>query len=151
MIPNTGLLGLLNDTTHSFMEILDANLARIHMPTKLVEHYEVVRIVKPHIFAVALSRREDLGPQALTRGGFQRMTDYPIKVTTSVFELEGVIEWAGRFDFSVIMVEGQRMFVPLFNAQLTAVLIPALKVEAPALMFNREQIDLMALSGQRIT
>ena len=39
MVPNTGILGLVNDPTTSFMEILDARLARAHMPSKLVDHY----------------------------------------------------------------------------------------------------------------
>jgi hypothetical protein len=150
MVPSTGVLGLMNDPTNSFMEVLDATLARVHMPTKLVEHYEVVRLVKAQIFAVALNRREDLGPQALARGGYIRLTEFPIKVTTPVFELEGVLEWPGRFDFSAIMVEGHSGFIPVYNARLTAVLIPALKVEAPALLFNRTQVDLMALSNQKV-
>jgi hypothetical protein len=36
MVPRTGLMGLMNDVTTHFMEVLDAKLARLHMPTKLV-------------------------------------------------------------------------------------------------------------------
>jgi hypothetical protein len=125
-------------------------LARLHMPTKLVDHFEVVRLVKTQVFAVCLSRREDLGPQALTRGGYVRVTDYPIRVTSQVFELEGNLEWAGRFDFSTIMVEGTREFVPLYAGMLTAILIPTLKIESAALLFNRRHVDLLALKNQRI-
>jgi hypothetical protein len=32
---------------------------------------------------------------------------------------------------------------------LSAILIPNLKVESPALLFNREKVDLLALLGQR--
>lgn len=150
MVPNTGILGLVNDPTTSFMEILDARLARAHMPSKLVDHYEVVRIVKSQIFAIALARREDLGPQALARGGYVRLTEYPMRITTPVYELDGTLEWAGRFDFSTIMVEGSRGFVPIYNATLTAILIPALRVESPAVLFNRAQVDLLALKNQRL-
>ncbi len=48
------------------------------------------------------------------------------------------------------MIEGTRDFVPIYNSALTAVLIPALKVESPALLFNRRQVDLLALDSQRI-
>jgi hypothetical protein len=150
MVPNTGILGLVNDPTTAFMEILDARLARAHMPSKLVEHYEVVRIVKSQIFAIAMARREDLGPQALARGGYVRLTEYPMRINTPVYELDGVLEWAGRFDFSTIMVEGTRDFVPIYNATLTAILIPALKVDSPAILFNRTKVDLLALRNQRL-
>jgi hypothetical protein len=150
LVPSSGIMGLMNDTTNSFTEILDAKLARLHMPTKLVDHFEVVRLVKAQVFAVCLSRREDLGPQALTRGGYVRVTDYPIRVTSQVFELEGNLEWAGRFDFSTIMVEGTREFVPLYAGTLTAILIPTLKIESAALLFNRRHVDLLALKNQRI-
>jgi hypothetical protein len=150
MVPNTGLMGLINDTTNSFMEILDARLARAHMPSKLVDHYEVVRLVKSQVFAIALTRREDLGPQALARGGYVRLNEYQVRITTPVYELLGNLEWAGRFEFSTIMVEGSREFVPLYSATLTAILIPSLKVESQAVMFNRRQVDLLALNSQRI-
>lgn len=150
MVPNTGLMGLINDQMYSSMEIVDARLARVHMPSKLVDHYEVVRIVKSQIFAIALTRREDIGPQALARGGYVRLSEYPVRIATPVYELQGLLEWAGRFDFSTIMVEGSRDFVPIYDAMLTAVLIPALKVESPAVLFNRRQVDLLALNNQRI-
>ena len=150
MVPNTGLMGLINDTTHSFMEILDARLARAHMPSKLVDHYEVVRVVKSQIFAIALTRREDMGPQALARGGYVRLNEYMVRITTPVYELMGTLEWAGRFEFSTIMIEGSREFVPIYNAMITAILIPSLKVESPAVLFNRRQVDLLALNSQRI-
>ena len=120
------------------------------MPSKLVDHYEVVRLVKAQVFAVALSRREDMGPQALARGGYVRMNEYPVRIATPIYELLGTLEWAGRFDFSAILTEGSRDFVPLYAARLTAVLIPALKVDSPALLFNRRQMDLLALNSQRI-
>jgi hypothetical protein len=150
MVPNTGLMGLINDPTSSTMEVVDAHLARVPMPSKLVDHYEVVRLVKAQVFAVALSRREDMGPQALARGGYVRMNEYPVRIATPIYELLGTLEWAGRFDFSAILTEGSRDFVPLYAARLTAVLIPALKVDSPALLFNRRQMDLLALNSQRI-
>jgi hypothetical protein len=150
MVPASGIMGLLNDATNAFMEILDAKLARLHMPTKLVDHFEVVRLVKAQVFAVCLARREDMGPQAITRGGYVRVSEFPVRVTSQVFEVEGTLEWAGRFDFSTIMVEGTREFVPLYGGTLTAILIPTLKIESPALLFNRRQVDLLALKEQKI-
>jgi hypothetical protein len=149
MVPTTGVVGMMNDTTTSFMEVLDAKLARLHMPTKLVGEYKVVDLVKNNVFAVCLTRREDVGPQALARGGYQNLIKYPIRVTTQVYELEGTFEWTGRFDFATVMVEGTRDFIPLYNATLRAILIPLLKIESPAILFNRTQVDILALASDK--
>ncbi len=145
MVPNSGMVGMLNDTTTSFMEVLEAKLARVHMPTKLAGEYSIIDVVKTNVFAVCLTKREDVGPQAVARGGYQNMIKYKVRLTTQVYEVEGMMEWAGRFDFATIMVEGIRDFVPLYDATLTAILIPLLRIESPAILFNRKQVDLLAL------
>ncbi|MBI5841721.1 MAG: hypothetical protein HZB19_16645 [Chloroflexi bacterium] len=150
MITSTGAMGMLNDSTHSSMEVHDARLARLHMPTKLVDHFEMVRMMKQHIYAVCMGRREDLGPHALVRAGYANITEYPVRVTTQMFEIEGILELPGRFDFPALMSEGSREFIPIFNATLTAILIPNLRVESPGMLINRRQIDLIALLNQRV-
>jgi hypothetical protein len=144
MVPNTGVVGMLNNSTTSFLEVKDAKLARIHMATKLVGEYESIVLVKTNLFAVCMTRREDLGPQALIRGGYQTLAKYSIRVTTQVYELEGTLEWSGRFDFATVMMEGNRDFIPLYNATLTAILTPHLRIESPAILFNRQHVDLLA-------
>jgi hypothetical protein len=143
-VPHSGMLGLMNDTTSSFMEVQEVKLARTHMPTKLVDEYEMIDVVKSNIFAVCLTRREDVGPAALARGGYSKLNHYTIKVTSSVYELDGILDWAGRFDFAAIMVEGIRDFVPVFDTVLTAILIQNFRIESPAVLFNRRQVDLLA-------
>jgi len=149
MISTNGIMGVLNDTTKSHLEIQDARLARIHMPTKLVDHFEVVRLVKAQVFAVCAARREDLGPTAVVRGGYSNMANIPARLTTSVYEIEGKMEVVGRFDFVTLISDKTRNFIPLFDATLTAILIPNLKVESPGILFNREKIDMLALLNQR--
>ena len=149
MVPNTGVVGMMNDSTTSFMEVMDAKLARIHMPTKLVAEYKMVDLVKSNIFAVCLPRREDVGPHALARGGYKNLVEYSIRITSLVYELEGKMEWAGRFDFATIMVEGVRDFVPLYDAKVTAILTPQLRIESPAILFNRKLVDLLGLVSEK--
>jgi hypothetical protein len=145
-----GAMGFLNDHTHSTLETHDARMARLHMPTKLVDHFELVRIMKRQIHAVCLSRREDLGPQAIVRGGFTSVTEYSIRLTTSVFEIDGTMELPGRFDFAGLVSDGTREFIPVFNATLTAILIPTLRVQSAGILVNRKLIDLVALLNQRV-
>ena len=150
MVSSHGAMGMLNDPTHSAMEVNDARLARLHMPTKLVDHFELVRMMKKHVYAVCLARREDLGPQGIVRGGFTNVIEYPIRITTQMFEIEGIMELPGRFDFTSLITEGTREFLPVFNATLTGILIPNLRVESAGMLVNRNQIDLMALLNQRV-
>lgn len=149
MIATNGIMGVLNDTTKSHLEIHDARLARIHMPTKLVDHFEIVRLIKKQVIAVCSARREDLGPAGIVRGGYSNVTPLPARLATSTFEIEGKLEVAGRFDFVTLISDKTRNFIPIFDATLTAILIPNLKVESPGILFNREQIDMVALLGQR--
>ena len=88
--------------------------------------------------------------QALVRGGFANMVEYPIRITTQMFEIEGIMELSGRFDFAGLMMDGSREFIPIFNATLTGILIPNLRVESGGMLINRRQIDLIALLNQRI-
>ena len=149
MVASGGLMGIMNDITKSHLEIHDARLARIHMPTKLVDHFEVIRLVKSHIFAMCAARREDLGPTSMIRGGYSNVATLGARMTTNVYEIEGKLEVAGRFDFSALISDTTRNFMPVFEATLSAILIPNLRVESPAVLFNREHVDMVALLNQR--
>ena len=150
MVTSTGAMGLLNDSTRSALELHDARLARLQMPTKLVDHFEMTRMMKVHVFAICMARREDLGPQALVRGGYTSVVEYPMRLTSQMFEIEGILELPGRFDFTALITDGTREFIPIFNATLTGILIPNLRIESGGMLINRRQIDLIALLNQRI-
>jgi hypothetical protein len=149
MVSANGIMGILNDTTKSHVELHDARIARIHMPTKLVDHYEVVRLVKAQINVACAARREDLGPTGIVRGGYSNITELPARIATNVFEIEGKLQVAGRFDFVTMIADKTRNFIPMFDAILTAILLPNLKVESPGILFNREKIDMLAFLNQR--
>jgi len=150
MVSSNGVMGMVNDISHSSIDVSDSRLARLHMPTKLVDHFELVRMMKKQIHMICLNRREDLGPSALVRGGYNKFIEYPVRMTTQMFEIDGVMELPGRFDFTSMMAEGSREFIPIFNAVVTAILIPNLRVEGAAVLINRGKVDLVALLNQRI-
>lgn len=149
MVSTNGIMGVLNDSTKSHLEIHDARIARIHMPTKLVDHYEVVRLVKSQVNVACAARREDLGPTGIVRGGYSNVTELQARIATSVFEIEGKLQVAGRFDFVTMIADRSRNFIPMFDATLTAILLPNLKVESPGILLNREKIDMLAFLNQR--
>jgi len=149
MVSTNGIMGTMNDSTKSHLEIHDARLARIHMPTKLVDHFEIVRLVKSKVVIVCAARREDLGPTNVVRGGYSNIVESPVRLATDVFEIEGKLQTAGRFDFVALIANTSRNFIPMFDATLTAILLPNLKVESPGILFNREKIDLLAFLSNR--
>jgi hypothetical protein len=149
MVSTNGIMGVLNDINKSHLEVHDARLARVHMPTKLVDHFEVVRLVKTQVFAICAARREDLGPSGIQRGGYSNISALPARLTTQVYEIEGKIEVAGRFDFASLIADKTRNFIPMYEATLTAILIPNIKAESPGVLINREKVDILALLNQR--
>ena len=149
MVSTNGMMGVLNDINKSFLEIHDARMARLHMPSKLADHFEMIRVVKSQIFAICVARREDLGPTNIVRGGYSHVAEMPVHLATSVYEFDGKLEVAGRFDFAVMIADKTRNFIPLYGARLAAILIPSLQVESPALVFNREKVDILGLHNQR--
>jgi hypothetical protein len=48
-----------------------------------------------------------------------------------------------------MITDKSRNFIPVYEAVLTAILIPNLKSESPGILINREKVDLLALLGQR--
>jgi hypothetical protein len=149
MVSTNGIMGVLNDSTKSHLEIHDARLARIHMPTKLADHFEIVRLVKTQVFAICAARREDLGPSGMQRSGYTNVTPMAARLTTQVYEIEGKIEVAGRFDFAAMIADKTRNFIPVYESVLTAILIPNLKAESACTLINREKVDILALLSQR--
>lgn len=115
------------------------------MPDKLVNQVGILRLVKAQIHIIGLERRKDIGPQALARGGFERIQDYQISVTDSTYEYEGTLEWPGRFDFSAVMSEGTRNFIPLYDVRVRGVLLPNMKIKSPAMLFNRGKVDTLSI------
>lgn len=139
-VTSTGLVGLMNDPTTSFLNVLNATTARIHMPSKAVGTHKLIRLVRDQVFVVGVAKRNLLGPLTLQRGGYTQIETYPVFLTTPVYEVRGTLEWTGRFDFPAVMVEGTRDFIPLLDATVNAIVLPNFVMQAAALLFNRRQV-----------
>lgn len=144
-VTHTGMIGVLNDRTTSVMQVREASLARLDSPTKLADRFRMMRVVKTRVYAVCLGRKEDVGSAAWARGGYGYQHDYPMRIVSPVFELDGIFKWSERFDLHAIMVEGTRDFLPLYDAEVRTVLLPNFRMETPAVMFNRTCMDAVAL------
>jgi hypothetical protein len=140
-VSGAGLVGLVNDPTDSFIELEDASLVRLHRPQEIVAEFTIWSMVKARIIALLCERTSDLGRITVVRAGFTRQISYRIWASLLGFEMFGVLESPGKFDFSSQMFQGTRQFTPLFNATLIPVFFPQLVTRSPAILFNRQMIE----------
>lgn len=147
----SGLLGMLTDTTSSFLEINDASIAPIQKPSSVMNYASQLYMVRSEVAAVCLSKREYMGLQGVMKGGFQRLFPYPVQITTRTYEIKGTLEWSGRFEFSALITEGTSNFFIIYDATLTAPLYPELKLETPIILLNRGFLESMIVNKKSPT
>jgi hypothetical protein len=140
-VTSAGLIGVLSDPTDSYIELENVSMVRIHRPQEVVAQFSVYGMVKSRIHAVLCEKTADLGRITIARAGFQRLISYRIWVSLHGFEMFGILESPGKFDFSAQMFQGNRQFTSLFNATLIPVFFPQLVTRAPALLFNRQMVE----------
>jgi hypothetical protein len=127
------------------VEVEGAHLNRLHQPGRLAARFPGMWLVKRDIVAVVLSSRAELGPMSMTRGGFTTTVPHWIHLMLGGYELRGLFEAPGKFDAGTAFFQGDRSFIPLYSAELTAILFQNVAARSPALLFNRDMLDSMAL------
>jgi hypothetical protein len=147
-VTHTGIIGMLTDQTTSVIEINDASITRIHKPDKVINYASEMWLVKRQILAVCLTKREFVTSQL--RPQFSRPYPYNVEITTPVYEIKGVLEWPGRFKFSSLLSEGSTFFM-LQDAQIDAILFPALHIASPYMMVNRDYMDSLLIVKKKTT
>ncbi len=140
-VSSSGVIGVLNDTSGSSIEVVEVWLARLHRPAETVARFESWDAVKSQLVAVLLEQRSDLGPPSVARGGFGRLVSYRVWAGLKGFEMFGVMESPGKFNFAETIFQGHRDFIPLYNATLIPVFFPQLVSRAPVLLFNRQMVE----------
>src|SRR5258708_9867858 len=102
----SGLFGLLNDSNTSLIDLEDAYYSRLTQPAKIVSHLDSAHLAKNNLTLIVLSRREDLGPQRLARGGYSRLLALPVLITTATFEVQGSLDLAPKFYPPQLLIAG---------------------------------------------
>jgi hypothetical protein len=146
MIPHTGLLSTLSDTSGSTLDINDTQLSWLYIPNKTTIKISNARIIKNHIIAACVNRREDLG--SLPLGAYTVCQPYRVCMITSQFELEATLEWPGWFDFSVLMGKNIGEFIPIYQVIFNVILAPKVIIKSPAALINRRFIELMTFANR---
>jgi hypothetical protein len=141
----TGILSYLNIPTTSFLEIEGAHLMRLHQPGRLVARHPSLWLVKKEIVTIMLSSRAELGPTAYVRGGYSTVVPHWVRIVMGGYELRGFLETPGKFNFGALMFEGDNIFIPLYQAELGAILFPTVRGDSPAMAINRNMVDAIGL------
>jgi hypothetical protein len=139
------MFNFMNVPTQSHIEIEGAHLNRLHQPGKLVARYPKLWLVKREIVTMLLGGRAEIGPISGARRGYATTVSNRVHLSLGGYELIGRIETAGAFRFSAVMYEGASLFSPLYDAELVATLYPKVRANAPAVLFNRDMVEYMAL------
>ena len=147
----SGLVGMLTDTTSSFLEINDASIAPIQKPSSVMNYATQLYLVRSEIAAVCLSKRDYMGLQGVMKGGFQRLFPYPVQISTRTYDISGTLEWSGRFEFSALLTEGTSNFIIIYDATLTAPLYPDVKIETPVILVNRGFLESLIVTRKSPT
>jgi len=142
----SGLVGMLTDTTNSFLEVNEASIAPIYKPSSVMNYATQLYMVRSEIAAVCLSKREYMGMQGVMKGGFQRLIPYSVQISTRTYDLSGTLEWSGRFEFSALLTEGTSNFFMVYDAVLTAPLYPEVKIESPVILLNRNYLETLIVT-----
>lgn len=137
----SGLVGMLTDTTNSFLEVNEASIAPIYKPSSVMNYASQLLMVRSEISAVCLSKRDYMGLQGMMKSGYQRLIPYPVQISTRTYDLTGTIEWSGRFEFSALISEGTSSFFMVYDGVITAPLYPELRIEAPVIILNRNYLE----------
>jgi hypothetical protein len=147
----SGLMGMLTDTTNSVLEINDASIAPIHKPSNVINYTPQLYVVRAEVSAVCVNKREFMGLQGVMRGGFQRLIPYQVYISTRQYDIFGTLEWPGRFEFPALIAEGTSIFITIYDATLTAALFPELKIESPVILLNRDFLQTLIVSKKTPT
>jgi len=141
-----GLIGLLNDSTSSLIEVQNTYVSRLQEPTKIVANAEVATLSKANLTLVILSRREDIGPlgAAPAGTGYTRLVSSPVLVTTPTFEVRGYVETLGKPDPVALLVAGPNKVMLLYKATVVATLYVDIPYSGEAVLINRTQVQALA-------
>ncbi len=142
----SGLVGMLADTTNSILEMSDASITPVLKPSSVLNYAVQMYLVRSQVAVVCLNKREYLGPQGVIKSGFQRPVPYPVRISTRSYDISGTLEWSGRFEFSALMASGTNDFITIFDASLSAPLCPELMLTPAAMLINRTFIESLIIT-----
>jgi hypothetical protein len=140
-----GLFAFVNRPTESSLEIEAVHIHALHQLPEEAETLPSLWMVKAEIAVIAVGSRMEIGSTGGARGGYTKPFPHRVRVLLTGYELQGLIESAGKLDFSGLILEGERLFVAAYESQLRAVLFPRVQLAAGGVLFNRRMVQAISL------
>jgi hypothetical protein len=142
----TGLIGVLNNVHASLVDVEAAYVSRLQDPAKIVGNFEIGSLNKSNVVLAIVAKKESLGPQAFSSGGYKQLLPCPVIVTTAAFEIRGEVEVPGKLDANALLMgQGGGKFMPLFRAKIVAThYSEAPALAADAMLINRTLVSAFA-------
>jgi hypothetical protein len=140
----SGLIVLLNDVNTSLIDLEDAYYSRLTQPAKIVSHLDTAHLVKNNLTLVVLSRREDLGPEGLARGGYSRLVPVPVLITTATFEIQGSIDVVTKLDPAQLLMGGTGRFLNVYSASALMAASPETVFSGAVILVSRTAVEMVA-------
>lgn len=141
---NMGTIGLLNDINTSVFPAEDAYISRLAEPAKILEHHATLYVAKATLSLVFISRREELGPVGLARGGYTHILTFPVLITIPAFEIHCQLEQPGKLDVAALLGIGTGNFIATYKATVVTAAYPEAPFTSEVLIINRNSIALIA-------
>jgi hypothetical protein len=117
----------------------------------VVNYAAQLYMVRSEIAVVSLRKRDYMGLQGVMKSGYQRLIPYPVQISTRTYDVTGMIEWSGRFEFSALITEGTSYFIIVYDATLTAPRYPEIKIESPVMLLNRSFLETLIVNKKSPT
>lgn len=140
-----GLFAFVNRPTESSIEIEAARVHALHQLPEEAESFPSLWMVKAEIAVMAVGSRGEIGSTGGARGGYTKPFPHRVRILLTGYELRALVESAGKLDFSSLVLEGERLFVPAFEAELRAVLFPRVQLAAGGVLFNRRMVQAISV------
>lgn len=149
-IRSTGLWAVIHDKTTDYLEMIEAKVASLAQPRTLTAVYHTLSIAKVGIHAIGVAKPSHLGPPGRVYNA-EGKRPHSVWGVTQVFEIQGTFYWRGPFSSAAILADYKDSFLPLFDAQLRTAVLATYRLKAPALLVNRNKLDLFTPLSARLS
>jgi hypothetical protein len=136
------LTDVLNDELYSYVELRQAEVARVIEPEKVVYSYPSVILMKEAIvFALLTGARSNGTESRISK--YVEKKPYDVLFTIPPYEISGRLYLRGTGDPRTLMIREAGHFVPLTQAQVVFTLYPKVKFSGEVAIVNKALLEVV--------
>lgn len=143
------LSDFLNDRRETVVSLLDATVARLDEPGKVVQKQPAAVVPKSWVI-VAFEPPQSAIPPAHRFFGYVKKEAHEVFVVMEGMEVRGTLHTAGDLDLRRVLTVPEHTFLPITKAIVTLESNRKYVIEQDAIMVNSARIKYIGKSGPRI-